>query len=116
MGKNFTFDLAIRDHHKLITEGPYGIVRHPAYTGVLVVDVGLLMFYASPGSLIKESELFNMRLGQIFVGLLATVTMYIVVALRDRIQREEAALRREFGKDWEEWARKVPYCLVPGIY
>jgi hypothetical protein len=25
-------------------------------------------------------------------------------------------IKREFGKEWEEWATRVPYMLIPGIY
>jgi protein-S-isoprenylcysteine O-methyltransferase Ste14 len=116
MGNNFTFDVAIRKHHKLITKGPYGVVRHPAYTGGLVVLMRSLMFHTSPGSFLKESELMNMGLGRISIGLLTIMVMIPLLLLRDRMQREDAALRSEFGKDWDEWVRRVPHWLLPGIY
>ncbi|OAX34700.1 ICMT-domain-containing protein, partial [Rhizopogon vinicolor AM-OR11-026] len=34
LGRLFTFELSIRQDHKLVTSGPYSIVRHPSYTGV----------------------------------------------------------------------------------
>ncbi|KAJ7923243.1 hypothetical protein B0H13DRAFT_1477462, partial [Mycena leptocephala] len=33
LGQYFTFKTAIARNHKLVTTGPYSIVRHPAYTG-----------------------------------------------------------------------------------
>ena len=35
LGPLFTFDLTIFPSHTLVTSGPYGIVRHPAYAGTL---------------------------------------------------------------------------------
>ena len=31
----------------LITSGPYGVVRHPGYTGFLLVVIGMLLLHAS---------------------------------------------------------------------
>lgn len=33
-----------------------------------------------------------------------------------RINKEDDALRNEFGKSWESWASHVKYRLVPGVY
>jgi len=30
-----------------------------------------------------------------------------------RAEVEDQVLRKEFGKEWEEWARKVPYKFIP---
>lgn len=38
------------------------------------------------------------------------------VALVPRMKREDAILKRAFGKEWEEWVQRVPYRLIPGIY
>lgn len=116
MGKHFTFDVSIRDHHKLITTGPYGIVRHPGYTGALLNVLGLYCFHASPGSLLRVSELLNISSGRISVGLLAMVMLVPLPFMRHRMRMEDMALKREFGQDWEDWAKKVPYWLVPGLY
>ncbi|KAF8063955.1 hypothetical protein FPV67DRAFT_1359189, partial [Lyophyllum atratum] len=37
----FTIDDSVRKDHKLVTTGPYGIVRHPNYWGMLAVHVGV---------------------------------------------------------------------------
>jgi protein-S-isoprenylcysteine O-methyltransferase Ste14 len=33
-----------------------------------------------------------------------------------RISVEDAMLRARFGQEWEDWARRVPYKLVPYIW
>ncbi|KAJ7920435.1 hypothetical protein B0H13DRAFT_1562288, partial [Mycena leptocephala] len=41
LGKHFTFEMGIAWDHMLVTNGPYCIVRHPAYTrGCLVLLYG----------------------------------------------------------------------------
>ena len=41
LGRFFTWDLAVRKDHKLVTIGPYSIVRHPSYLGGTMMGVGL---------------------------------------------------------------------------
>jgi len=43
----FTFEMSIRKNHKLITSGPYAIVRHPSYVGVILVASGLMLIHGS---------------------------------------------------------------------
>ncbi|KAG8215322.1 hypothetical protein J3R82DRAFT_8914 [Butyriboletus roseoflavus] len=42
LGKRFTYELSIRSSHTLVTDGVYGLIRHPSYTALLVVAVGWL--------------------------------------------------------------------------
>ena len=51
MGSMFTFDMSIRNNHKLVTSGPYAIVRHPGYTGVMLVVIGILLVHLSKVSI-----------------------------------------------------------------
>ncbi|OBZ69403.1 hypothetical protein A0H81_10657 [Grifola frondosa] len=50
LGHFFTFELALRADHRLVTSGSYSIVRHSSYSAVLVVAVGIVMLHLSPGS------------------------------------------------------------------
>ena len=54
MGRMFTFEMSIRRDHKLVTSGPYGVVRHPGYTGILLVVSGMLLLHASEVSFLLE--------------------------------------------------------------
>ena len=47
LGKLFTFEMSIRDEHRLITHGPYRVVRHPAYTGVILTIIGIICWHSS---------------------------------------------------------------------
>lgn len=53
LGKMFTFEMSIRRDHRLIVDGPYSLVRHPGYTGILMTVTGIVMMYASP---VSDSE------------------------------------------------------------
>ncbi|MBY0420832.1 MAG: isoprenylcysteine carboxylmethyltransferase family protein, partial [Parvularculaceae bacterium] len=37
-----------KDDHRIVDDGPYGIVRHPIYTGLLAGALGLLVIGATP--------------------------------------------------------------------
>ena len=47
MGTLFTFEMSIRKGHMLITSGPYAIVRHPSYAGVILVVIGMFLVHGS---------------------------------------------------------------------
>jgi hypothetical protein len=40
LGRFFTVDVTIEKDHELVERGPFRIVRHPSYTGVLLAFVG----------------------------------------------------------------------------
>src|SRR5204862_2727592 len=41
LGRFFTVDVTIEKDHELVERGPFRMVRHPSYTGVLLAFVGL---------------------------------------------------------------------------
>lgn len=51
LGSLFTFEMSIRDDHRLVKDGPYQVVRHPSYLGLLLTMVGLFLWHASRVSL-----------------------------------------------------------------
>ncbi len=78
-----------------ITTGPYAVVRHPMYVGVL------LMYLLSP-----------LALGSYWAVLFALPLVWVVVA---RIGNEEAVLLRDLG-GYEAYTRQVRYRLIPGVW
>jgi len=76
--------------HQLVTKGPYSILRHPMYAGLILASIGSLLIYLTWTSL-----------------LYACFSPLISV----RAWREEAALRAEFGGQWEEYCKQVPAFL-----
>lgn len=81
-----------------------------------MVTGGTCAFHLSPGSLLRESQVLDTNMGQLCV-VLVVVLMVIPAALFGyRMPLEDKALRSEFGQEWDEWAKKVPYRLIPGVY
>ncbi|KAG5651334.1 hypothetical protein H0H81_009042 [Sphagnurus paluster] len=118
-----TFQLAIVEGHRLIKTGPYGVVRHPSYTAYLAMLAGSLCWLWAPGSLAQEYGGMLLAklsvLGSVYIFALLGYTVFalgVCGVTRSRMQEEDAMLQDRFGKEWEEWARKVPYRLVPGLY
>ncbi|THH13955.1 hypothetical protein EW146_g6326 [Bondarzewia mesenterica] len=54
LGRFFTFELALRTNHQLITDGPYRYVRHPAYSGVIMVMLAEPLAQCCEGSWLRE--------------------------------------------------------------
>jgi protein-S-isoprenylcysteine O-methyltransferase Ste14 len=72
---------------QLVTNGPFAIVRHPMYTGIILAALGSLLIYHTWTTLLFAC---------------------FAPALFFRARREEAALATEFGEQWQEYCRYVP--------
>ena len=62
LGDNYSQDIAIKKDHKLITSGPFKIIRHPQYLSQFLLDLGAaaatLSFILAPLALIQIPFLF----------------------------------------------------------
>ena len=95
LGRRFSGLVAIQPGHTLVTDGVYGMIRHPSYLGLLVNATGWALAFRSA------------------VGLLLTALM--VPPLLARIRSEEALLRTQFGDDYDAY-RSRTWRLIPGLY
>lgn len=95
LGRHYDLVLEIHEGHEIVRDGPFGLVRHPVYTGLALHFLGAC---AATGDLLLLS------------GTLAV----IVPALYARASAEERLLREQFGAEYERYAREVPM-LVPFI-
>jgi len=96
LGRSFSANVAIRMNQKVQKTGLFRLVRHPSYTGLLVI-------FAADGLHTRN-----------WLGL-AAVLVPTTAALLYRIHVEERALREAFGAEYVEYSR-VTKRLVPGIY
>jgi protein-S-isoprenylcysteine O-methyltransferase Ste14 len=81
--------------HRVITTGPYRIVRHPMYAGALLMFVGAPLLLCS------------------LWGLIAVPVM--IVVLGTRIGIEERTLRTNL-EGYTEYMQRVPYRLIPFVW
>lgn len=78
---------------ELATDGPYSLVRHPLYTGNLLLLIGFTF---------ANSQLWSVVVSGLFWW------FYYPTA----IEYEDRKLRRIFGAKWEEWSQAVP-AVIP---
>ena len=94
LGPNWSGTVTIKENHQLITTGPYAIVRHPIYTGLLLAILG---------SAIAVGE---------WRAVLAFALALLSFLLKIRI--EERWMRQRFGEAYLAYRRRVS-ALIPGI-
>ncbi|KAK7678051.1 hypothetical protein QCA50_018992 [Cerrena zonata] len=116
LGRHFTFELSLRDDHKLITTGPYSLVRHPSYTGNFLIVAGLLVCQWGEGSWWKEFGIQETVIGSAWDRVMTFVVVIYTIVMVNRTGKEDTMLRKEFKGQWERWSQKTPYKLVPGVY
>jgi protein-S-isoprenylcysteine O-methyltransferase Ste14 len=116
MSRHFTFEISFREKHKLVTQGPYSYVRHPSYSGMTLVYIALFLWHLSPGSWVMESGILHSVPGLTYILAFAVFMIGLEVAVLLRIEKEDAMLRKNFGKEWEDWAKRTPYAIIPGIW
>ena len=94
LGNNWSQAVTIKDDHKLITNGPYALVRHPIYTGLLLGFVGTAL-----------------ALGE-WRGVISVVLVFCV--LLHKLRLEDKWLLEQFGSEYEVYCQKVS-ALIPYI-
>lgn len=117
LGKLWSFHLGVRKEHRLVTSGPYSVVRHPSYTGLLLQGTGIAIMYGSQGLWMRQSGILQVP----FIKVLAMTSFsaFIAVAGYVSIYRsviEDRMMQRALGEEWENWARNVKYRIIPGIF
>lgn len=116
LGRYFTFQLSVRKGHRIVTTGPYAVIRHPSYTAGIIQIIGMLILHGSPTSWLRHSGVLNIPgLKLVVVAWLAQVTL-LMINIVGRVSQEDEVLKSAFGDDWERWAKAVRYRLVPGVY
>lgn len=80
---------------KLVTKGIYSFIRHPQYTGFLLITFGLLCEWVTIPLLIMWPVL---------------VVMYYRLA-----KKEEADMQKEFGTEYVEYKKRTSM-FIPGIF
>lgn len=115
LGRHFTFELSLHEEHKLITDGPYAVVRHPSYTALFIYFAGSALTFLGEGSWWAEYGVMY-GLGRISgMVVVATLTTWVLFFLT-RVRLEDQALSSNFKEQWSRWSVQTPYKLLPLIY
>lgn len=117
LGRFFCYEASIQQDHELIVRGPYAVVRHPSYAGLLLSHPGWYLWQLGRGSWVRESGLWGTLLGKLLVAAYAHVVIFgTVYTVLRRMRAENEALKERFGAEWERWAQRVRYSVIPGVY
>lgn len=95
LGNRFSGLVAIQPGHQLVTDGAYGLIRHPSYLGLIIGSLGWALAFRSG------------------VGLL--LVLLTLPPLLARIRAEEALLRSHFGAEYEAYCARTSR-LIPRLY
>lgn len=91
----YTIRLSIKEGHRLVTSGPYRIVRHPGYLSFVLVLPGM-----------------GLALGSVAIlAYLPAILAWLILRMRD----EEAMLVTEFGEAYRDYQRRTKR-LIPFVY
>lgn len=116
LGKNFTFELALRKEHQLCTDGPYSFVRHPSYTGLVLATIGHTLCILGPGSWWAECHAYYTPIGKLVAAQWMVLAGVMLGMVFTRVGKEDAVLKEAFESQWVEWARRTPYAMIPFVY
>src|SRR5262249_913624 len=93
LGCRFSGLVAIQAGHTLVTDGVYGVIRHPSYLGLLINALG--WFFRS--------------------GIGVLLTALIIPPLLARIHAEEKLLSAHFGVEYDRYCERTSR-PIPGLY
>jgi protein-S-isoprenylcysteine O-methyltransferase Ste14 len=90
--RRLSFQVKNQQGYKLVTDGPFKIVRHPRDFGSILIFVGIpLVFLSSLG---------------LVLAFLSTAGLF------ERISREERMLQQQFKEEWSQYVQKTK-CMIP---
>lgn len=92
LGRWFSGTFGVKEGHVLVTDGPYGLVRHPMYTGFLAMLAGAALAHDSALTLV--------------------LAVFLAVSFFLHTVYEETLFEQHFGAAYFDYERRVPR-LVP---
>jgi protein-S-isoprenylcysteine O-methyltransferase Ste14 len=95
LGRNWSSAVTIKQGHELITTGPYAVVRHPIYTGILTGFMGMAIAISQVRGFVVFALVF--------------------LAFWIKLRREEQWMRSQFGEVYVTYARQTA-AVVPYLF
>ncbi len=95
LGGNWSTGIAFKEHQELVERGPYRYVRHPLYSGILLLSLSLAIWFGN------------------LTGIAIFVIMFAGFWLRSR--EEEKLLTRHFPVAYPAYKRRTR-ALIPFVF
>jgi protein-S-isoprenylcysteine O-methyltransferase Ste14 len=96
LGRFFSLNVQAVEDHQVVDKGPYRLIRHPSYTGLLITFIGISLAVQSLGALIVLLAVFTVSFGY-------------------RIRVEEKTLLSELGEPYANYMKRtkrlIPYLI-----
>jgi len=95
LGRNWSGTVTLKENHELIVRGPYRLVRHPIYTGLLAMLIATWM---------EQGHIVGM------LGLL-----FVFISFWIKLSDEEAVMSKQFPDQYAAYAAQVKR-IIPFIF
>lgn len=95
LGRLFSPQLGVQRGHRLLTTGPYAVVRHPMYLGLIDFLIGSALYWND-------------------VALLGVAVLFIVY-FSAQLRIEERFFAAHFGAEWRAYRDRTP-ALFPRLW
>jgi protein-S-isoprenylcysteine O-methyltransferase Ste14 len=92
LGKYWSGRITLKENHRLIQTGPYALVRHPIYNGIILALFGTAITLGTISA---------------FAGF-----AFMLISLVRKLKIEETWLRSQFGAEYEAYCNRVK-ALIP---
>ena len=96
LGQYFRAVVHLQEGHQVVRSGPYRVLRHPSYTGLLVAVLGVSLLF---GNLLSALVLW----------------LFVIAAVLYRIRVEERVLLTGLGDAYADYMRETNR-LIPGVW
>jgi len=96
LGRFFTSAVMVLPEHQVVQTGPFRLIRHPGYTGVLLFGLGIALAFANPLAAVW------------FLGTQGPALLF-------RIKVEESVLGEALGEAYQTYRRRT-WKLLPYVY
>ena len=96
LGRNWSITLEIRDQHRLVSNGIYGLIRHPMYSSFWLMALGQALL------------LPNWVAG--LAGLVGFGVLYFL-----RVDKEERMMLQTFGDEYRAYMARTKR-IIPHLY